>query len=377
MNGVRYIESLETKLSRQGLSLRPQFPRSLHLLEVKPGEENWATALLYDWFGALPWPPQTIRLPDTQLLIGPNYVMTISASGSGSPTPSGLNFSWGSNYAAYRSMTGLPAVSPTKPLRVLVADTGIASDANISIHSKKNLLDGSNTSVDDDNGHGTAVALVIDDLAPGNEFVIFKVGDATGTVNEWDLLAALLADSGVHVINVSVQYGLKLRNCPTCGRQSASSRSAVFENILNGTALWTPQPIIVAAAGNSRDTELAYPARFTNVVAAGSVNSTKVIAQESNTGDLDHNGNVHDNHFAAPGGDSASKAPEHVIELSDGTQHRGTSFAAAFTSAAVLAELTKNASASHSSILSTLRINADSSFSGYNTTQHGHGIVQV
>jgi hypothetical protein len=50
---------------------------------VKPGEENWATALLYDWFGAflLPWPPQTIRLPDTQLLIGPNYVMTISASG--------------------------------------------------------------------------------------------------------------------------------------------------------------------------------------------------------------------------------------------------------------------------------------------------------
>jgi hypothetical protein len=66
-----------------------------------------------------------------------------------------------------------------------------------------------------------------------------------------------------------------------------------------------------------------------------------------------------------------------VIELSDGTQYRGTSFAAAFTSAAVLAELTKNASASHSSILSTLRSNADRSFSGYNTTQHGHGIVRI
>jgi hypothetical protein len=80
---------------------------------------------------------------------------------------------------------------------------------------------------------------------------------------------------------------------------------------------------------------------------------------------------------SASGGDSAPKAPEHVIELSDGTQYRGTSFAAAFMSAAVLAELTKHSAVSYSSILSTLRNNADNHFSGYSTTQHGHGIVHI
>jgi hypothetical protein len=168
-----------------------------------------------------------------------------------------------------------------------------------------------------------------------------------------------------------------LRSCTKCGRQSASSRSAVFEDILDGTAQWTPQPVIVAAAGNSQDTELAYPARFARIVAAGSVNTSKVKAHESNTGDLDHDGNTHDNHFAAPGGDSDPKAPEHVIELSDGARYRGTSFAAAFISAAVLGELAKSSSPTYSSVLGTLRASADNGFSGYNSTQYGHGIVRV
>ena len=374
MNGVRYLESLEKKLSIQGLKPRSGVKRSLHLLDVRPGEESRVTGLLYDWYGALVLPRFA---PGDGLLVGPNYVMTISGSELGAATPSGQNFAFGPDYAMYQTMTGLPAAKPVNPLRVLLADTGIAPDATISIHSSKNLLDVGNSSVDDDNGHGTAVALVVDNLAPSNEFVIYKVGDANGRMNEWDLLAALLADSGAHVINLSVEYGLKLRNCSSCGRQSASSRSAVFENILNGTALWKPQPTIVAAAGNSSDTELAYPARFANVVAAGAVNSSKRKAQESNTGDRDHEGNAHDNHFAAPGGDSASGATEHVIELSDGTKYRGTSFAAAFMSAAVVAERAKQASANCSAILTTLRNNADDGFSGYSTTQHGHGIVQV
>src|SRR5262249_49127456 len=124
-------------------------------------------------------------------------------------------------------------------------------------------------------------------------------------------------------------------------------------------------------------TELAYPARFANIVATGAVNSTKGKAQESNAGDLDHQGNPHENHFAAPGGDSAKGALEHEIALSNGNQYHGTSFAAAFMSAAVLAERAKQTSATCSAILTTLRKNTDHGFPGYNTTQHGHGIVKI
>ncbi len=147
-------------------------------------------------------------------------------------------------------------------IRVLLVDTGIASDAKVSVHSEKNVLDPTLKTASDDNGHGTAIALVIDDLAPGTEFIVFKAGNSNGDVNEWDLLAALVADAGADVINLSVEYGLGDRTCPTCGRQSSSSRSAVFENILNATAKWNKRPVVVAAAGNGRAPDLAYPATF-------------------------------------------------------------------------------------------------------------------
>jgi len=367
---AQYVESMDGKLERHKLKLREKFPLSIHLLETEPGAENYVTAELYDWFLA--------QKQGQRPRIGPNYLLSVNGSAPTLPaSPSARGFSFSPKYSNYQSMTGLPAAVAGKRRRILVVDTGIAPDHSLMIHSSKNILDVSKSSVDDDNGHGTAIALVINDLAPNHEFIIYKAADAAGNMNEWDLLAALSADSGADIINLSVEYGLATRNCPVCGRQSSSSRSTVLEKILDGTASWANQPVIVAAAGNGQATQLAYPARFANIVAVGSVNSSKSLAQPSNSGSSDHQGKLHQNHFAAPGGDSNPSNPEYVIQLSRGTQYRGTSFACAFASAAVLAIMHSLGTTNLPTILSHLRGHADKSFTCYSSPHHGQGVIHV
>jgi hypothetical protein len=236
----------------------------------------------------------------------------------------------------------------------MVVDTGIAGDATLNVVTHKNVVDPSHASVDDDHGHGTAVALVIDDLAPGGEFVIFKAADANGHMGEWDLLAALAADTGAHVINISAEYGLGTRTCGTCGRQSHSSRSAVFENVLDGLGRLSPAPIVIA------------------IIAAGAINSKKVLASDSNYGNGNHVGRTHDNHFVLPGGD-ASPNQEDVIVLSNGSGWHGTSLATAFGSAVVATMIAHG----HSCPLPNLRSKADSGLPNYNSVEHGHGIMRI
>lgn len=367
---AKYMESLEEKLEFHGLKLRQRFPLSLHLLQTQAGEENYVTAELYAWFSR--------HKQGVQPQVGPNYLLSVNGSNPHSvATPSAQGFTFSPDYPTYRSMTHLPASRGSTPRRILVIDSGIAPNHGLTVHSSKNILDPSTITVDDDNGHGTAVALLINDLAPNHEFIIYKAANAAGDMNEWDLLAALSADSGADVINLSAEYGLAIRTCSLCGRQSSSSRSTVFEKILDSTAAWSQRPIIVAAAGNGRATQLAYPARFAEIVAVGSVNASKNLAQPSNSGSSDHKGNVHHNHFVAPGGDSNPSAQEYVIQLSNGTPYRGTSFACAFASAVVLACMNSLGTTNVQAILSYLRGHADNGFTAYSSPLHGEGIIRA
>jgi hypothetical protein len=179
------------------------------------------------------------------------------------------------------------------------------------------------------------------------------------------------------VVNLSVEYGLANRNCSLCGRQSSSSRSTVFESVLDSTANWTNPPVIVAAAGNGRGTKLAYPARFSDIVAVGAVNSSKDLSAPSNSGSSDHRGNMHQNHFAAPGGDADPSRSEYVIELANGVQYLGTSFACAFASATVLAAMDSLGGSDPTQVLHHLRRNADASMSTFSNSDHGHGLIHV
>ena len=132
-------------------------------------------------------------------------------------------------------MIGLPGPpsDSTDKVRVLLLDSGVASDAPIVVIDQRNIVDHDHPyRAEDDHGHGTAIALLIHDLAPSAEFMVYKVADRTGRISEWDALAGLAAKSDAHVVNLSMQFGLldKGKGCAVCGRESRASRSAVFEN---------------------------------------------------------------------------------------------------------------------------------------------------
>jgi Subtilase family len=380
---VTYVESMEEKLGRLEMQPHKELDYSLHLVEVPVGEEQFKVTYLQFFykirlFEALRVPPdprfaESMGRSASQFVAAPSQVLSLSAAGSTSAQPlSALGHSFGQHYATYRQMVGLPARFGSQGVRIMVVDTGIANDATLNVVTRKNIVDPANSSVDDDNGHGTAVALVINDLAPGGEFVIFKAADANGHIGEWDLLAALVADTGSRVINISAEYGLGTRICGTCGRQSHSSRSAVFENVLDGLNQLVPAPIVVAAAGNGSAPELAFPARFANVVAAGAINSQKVLASDSNYGNADQAGRKHHNHFVLPGGDAAPNQ-EDVIVLANGSSWHGTSLATAFGSAILATSIAGGAQAP----LASLRSNVDTGFPKYNSVEHGHGIPRI
>lgn len=67
-----YAESIEEKLERHQLRPRKDFPLSLHLLHINPGEENHVTAELFAWFAG--------QTQGQQPQIGPNYLLSVSGS---------------------------------------------------------------------------------------------------------------------------------------------------------------------------------------------------------------------------------------------------------------------------------------------------------
>ena len=298
---------------------------------------------------------------------------------------SAQNFTFGPYHNRYKQIVGLAGApaSPRETVRVLILDSGVASDSNIKIQSGRNFVDPTNPSnTADDLGHGTAVSLLVHDLAPFVEFVIFKVADSTGRVSEWDAIAALVAKSDVHAVNLSLQFGLSDRKCNTCGRESTASRSAVFENVIDQMSKRTPEPLIVAAAGNSGKPELAFPARFTQVLAISSITSKNELSSDSNYGDQDQTGGTHDNHFVVPGGEMLAGQAESVLTDSFGGVYRGTSFAAAFATAVVANRLSAQGLPSYQrdQFVMQLRQNADShSLPRYTQEmeKYGHGIMRA
>jgi subtilisin family serine protease len=227
-------------------------------------------------------------------------------------------------------------------VRIAVIDSGIAGDApqrmRFPIVSEHNVLDPTRPNqATDDHGHGTAVTLLIDDLAENAEFIVIKVAGHDGRIAEWDALAALVARTDSHVLNLSMQFGLPYRAaCKVCGRTAdlPASRSAVFENLVEQVWNRPEEPVLLAAAGNSSLPELAYPSRFGNVLAIGAVTSARELSTESNYGDVDATGSPHLYHFVMPGGEGDPAKAEEVLSSANGSSWFGTSFATAFGCAA-------------------------------------------
>jgi len=153
----------------------------------------------------------------------------------------------------------------------------------------------------------------------------------------------------------------------------------IAENVVSQFVKRSPRPIVVAAAGNYGDQELAYPARFGDVLAIGSITSTDVLSSGCNRETKDQAENPHRNHFVLPGGESDPARPEPVLTSAGGQNWSGTSFAAGFASG-LIARLLGTIGMQHfgfDAFVDGLRQSADKNLPNYSMAEHGNGLMHA
>lgn len=386
---VTHIESMEEKLKALGFSIPESLQFELHLLKVPDGEEIWKINYLRFFYqhkllelalsGKMPqnmWP--VIGSSNTQLLVVPDSNLSLGQTGSQ------VQFQFDPMHATYKQLLGLPHPSGSTGSGVTVAilDTGlepqtgiVAASGSRNFHEKdKNKIN----DINDTNGHGTAVTSIIHDLAPDADILVLKVGDGN-PMAEWNVLAALLATGTADIVNLSLAFGMPFRNCYTCGRnQTHSSRSAVFEQIIDELRRVRPDTIIVAAAGNRQKNELDFPARFAEVVAVGAVDSQRNRPAYSNYGAVDQVGDPHTLLFFAPGGGNGEYVATTTTGAAKPVSHEGTSFAAPYVSGLVAVYQGQPAAKrDRASTLGHFKGSASQNLPGYATADFGNGLIQV
>lgn len=368
--GVRPLENMHQKLEPYGRGVDPRLEREFYLISVPEGDEIWwAQQFNSRYMLGAASTPESFR---NAFAVSPNHLLM----------PCAITFTFdAANHPAYRSILNDKKSTGTgSGVRVKVLDTGLSSSSTVrggNIVAEVNIVDKTHpTDVEDNEGHGTVISEIIYDLAPKSNFLIYKV-KGLGPIIEWDVLAALCDSDSADLINCSFAFGLRTVQCPTCGRQSHSSRSAVFEGTLRQIRTINTKTIIVAAAGNKGASPLLYPARFRETMAIGAIDKSAVISSTSNYGDLDAAGQAHDSLFFAPGGNQAEKVGQ---TSPGGKTWDGTSFAAAYATG-LLAKLQSDPSYSGdaSSVLAALYGSANNSpiMTNFKQADHGRGVLQI
>ena len=363
-DGISVVENMSERLRRLDRSINPMLEREFVQIAVPEGEENWWATELTKRYFLLPGSWES-----SSFAVAPNHILELCA----------LTFAMGPHDAAYRAMMNDSKTSGRGAgVRVAVIDLGLSTASAIAPTSKINLVNAAKpTDTEDNVGHGTAVSEIIYSMAPDTDFIIYKVTDSKDVI-EWDVLAALVNDDVPDIVNLSIGFKLDTVACPSCGRLSHSSRSAVFEGALRRIGIVNKKTVLVVASGNDSAKKLRYPARFREAIAVGAVDSTGARSPKSNYGNLDHKNMAHDSLFFAPGGGGA----ETVGTTNPGSKtYAGTSFAAAYVSG-LLAKLQSDLTLKKSdaaSLVASLRTSANASqaMSGHVVSDHGNGLIQV
>ncbi len=153
---------------------------------------------------------------------------------------------------------------------VAIVDTGLdLKQAKFKFAAAKgfNILDPNNPP-QDDNGHGTQIASVINFLEPRVKIMPIKAIPRSGVATKQELARGIVAavDNGAKIINISA---------------GVASSSSDLENAIKYAE--EKNVIIVAAVGGG-GTDIEYPAAYPDVLAIGGVNRNKNRLQNSNTG---------------------------------------------------------------------------------------------
>lgn len=220
--------------------------------------------------------------------------------------PAHTFMSWGAQktgidevyYFLQNSFTELPQV------KVAVLDTGI--DMDLAIFEGRILSGGKNycskkKTLEDDNGHGTAVSGIIVDQTLSNVKILpLKVMDKNGEGYDSQIVLAMLyaLECDVDIINMSI---------------GGDGEKEIYENVLE-MARQQGVPVIAAAGNESGDVQACTPANIETTVAVSSINKSGMLSGFSNYGSTID--------FTAPG------ESIHVVTIGGGSKYvNGTSFA--------------------------------------------------
>ncbi len=292
--------------------------------------------------------------PDSRLVISP--ISRLHAAALVDPVTE--PFTIGTHHSTYLAQIGLaqPTQYPADPVTVAVLDNGFdetfwdGAPSPIQVGAGLDIVTGDAGT----QGHGTLMAALITESAPGASVVPIRMGGEETT--EWDAMHAIAraVDMDADVMTLSYrQYLLGDDKCKTCGNVRQAARSEVFEKLLDWavTANGVNRAILVAA-GNDGAGKIARPAVSPGVIPVTALDTSggalASFANYDSAGLLDV--------LALPGDEVA-------VNIQDQSHYRGTSFATAYA-AAVFAEAMMRANTKDAKIvLSDLKNNAPASYS--------------
>jgi subtilisin family serine protease len=212
---------------------------------------------------------RAIDLEDRPVVqVFPNHVLVGAPKAktwaSGSPRPNPVDSPRAADPLADPPANG---GQPGAGVRVAVLDSGVVA-GHPWLNGRAVPLDAAsdveqpeleNGALKHSSGHGTFVAGVVLQCAPGAEVVAKRVFAGNGLTSDTDLAAALRAlPADIHVINLSLG-----------GTAHDNIGMPATEAALHELSLRWPRPVVVAAAGNEGANTPTFPAAFKGVIAVG------------------------------------------------------------------------------------------------------------
>jgi hypothetical protein len=188
-----------------------------------------------------------------------------------------------------------PDGGPWEPAKVAIIDTGIAAEIRTDgwLDRVPRAENGDNVdpldtfplpagdgNLDFDAGHGTFVAGIVQQVAPGANISVYRALDSDGLASEVTVACEMIRavkEGGAQIVNLSFG-GHTLDNVPPVALQAALEIITEWEHQTGREVL------IVAAAGNYADTTPCWPAAFRRVVSVASLAPDMLPSQWSSRG---------------------------------------------------------------------------------------------
>jgi subtilisin family serine protease len=277
----------------------------------------------------------------------------------------------GSLHDRYLQLLNVPAYRSAKSAKIAVVDSGFEKPGSLS--GFLDLVDPRNSTEKDTFGHGTAIASIIADVAPGADVYSVRASDQGPHVSEAMLgVAAASFHFAADIINLS--FGMPYaQSCTACG--SASGVSKVFFRLLRSLSekpmsLGEP-PILVAATGNDGlSTGFDAPALWNFTLAVGSINKKTDRSTFSNYGSSGQT-----QYVMMPGGEESQGTISEWIGQAK-QKCFGTSAAAAYASGMLALYLAHPSykGLDRATFLATV-LGQCKPCRGQNRSEHGHGYL--